>query len=203
MYGFRRPSRLEVWSLIAATVGWTRIAMRTPRLTMIASAAPLPTDHAGHDRGRVRTGRLAAADQVDHEDREEADPDRAPQDVDRQPVGVEVEQLAQAERLGRATVDACVRRAVIARRSVHPPSLRAATRRSSGRSRSYAVDVTTPSRAVMFRSGGDQSADVEADRRVDPDEPAVVGARAPRTGRASGRASRSRSRRAGSGRAGT
>ncbi len=41
MNGLRRPRRLDVWSLIAATVGWTMIATRTPRFTMIASAMPL------------------------------------------------------------------------------------------------------------------------------------------------------------------
>ena len=30
-----------MWSLIAAMVGWTMIATRTPRFTMIASAMPL------------------------------------------------------------------------------------------------------------------------------------------------------------------
>ena len=40
MNGLRRPIRVEVWSLIAATVGWTRIATRTPSVVMIASAVP-------------------------------------------------------------------------------------------------------------------------------------------------------------------
>ena len=40
MYGFRRPSRVRVWSLMAPIVGWTRIAISTPAVVMTPIARP-------------------------------------------------------------------------------------------------------------------------------------------------------------------
>jgi hypothetical protein len=40
MYGFRRPSRERVWSLIAPIVGCTTIAMMTPAVVITPMASP-------------------------------------------------------------------------------------------------------------------------------------------------------------------
>ena len=82
--------------------------MMTPRLTMIASAVPFGGQRSRQDRLSGLHASCAAAHEVDHQDREQADADRAPQDVDRQPVAeVELAQSARSRRLGRVIGRPC------------------------------------------------------------------------------------------------